>query len=156
MNPVKKTEEIIREKAESVLERNDYFVVDVSLSGAKNSQKLSVLIDGDNGIDIDVCATVSRKLAAIIEELDLIQDKYILEVSSPGVDYPLTTERQFRKNIGRTVKAFLTDKKSIEGKLVDVKNDHFSIQKVIKKEGIKDFKISYSELEKIKVQVSFK
>lgn len=153
---MKRIEEILREKAEELLERDDLFIVEVMFTGAKNNQKIMVLVDGDQGVDIDVCAAVSRKLASFIEEEDLIKDKYILEVSSPGVDYPLTSQRQYKKNIGRTVKVFLKSNKDLEGKLVDVKNDHILVQKTTKKEGIKDFKITYEEIEKIIVQISFK
>jgi ribosome maturation factor RimP len=153
---LKSIEEILRQKAEQLLERDDLFIVEVIFTGAKNSQKITVLVDGDQGVDIDVCAAVSRKLASFIEEGDLIKDKYILEVSSPGVDYPLTSQRQYKKNIGRKVKVFLKGNKDLEGKLADVKNDHILVQKTIKKEGIKDFKLTYEEIEKIKVQISFK
>jgi ribosome maturation factor RimP len=94
---VKKIEGKIKDLAESVLERTDYFIVDVVYSGSGNNQKVTVLIDGDHGVDIDICASISRKLSMKIDELDLIPNKYVLEVSSPGVDYPLTSQRQIKK-----------------------------------------------------------
>jgi ribosome maturation factor RimP len=153
---LKNIEEIVKKTAESVLDREDYFIVEATVAGVPGNQKVTVLIDGDNGVDIDVCAAVSRKLSLKIDELDLITDKYVLEVSSPGLDYPLTSPRQFKKNVGRLVKAFLKDNKTLEGTLFAVNNDHICVQKETKKEGIKEYKISYDEIKELKVQVSFK
>jgi ribosome maturation factor RimP len=155
-NSLKKIEEIVRNIAESVLDRDDYFIVDVNASGAMNPQKITVLLDSDSGIDIDDCARLSRALSMKIDELDLISDKYTLEVSSPGIEYPLTTPRQYKKNLGRMVKAFLKENKTIEGKLLDVGDDHVIVRKENKKEGVKDIRIFNDELLKIIVQVSFK
>jgi ribosome maturation factor RimP len=154
---LKNIEEIVKNIAASVLERDDYFIVEVTLTGARNNQKVKVLIDGDHGVDIDVCATVSKKLSRKIDELDLIKDNYVLEVSSAGIDYPLTSQRQYKKNIGRMVRAFLQDNKTVEGKLIAVNNDSICIQKKeTKKEEKKEYNISYDEIKEIKVQVSFK
>ncbi len=139
-----------------ILESEDHFIVDVSVSGARNSQKIVVMIDGDHGVDIDVCASVSRKLSAQLDEMDVFEGNYFLEVTSPGVDYPLKIQRQYQKNIGRKVKVYLTSNKTIEGQLIDANNDHICIRKENKKEGIVESKISYTELVKTIVQISFK
>jgi ribosome maturation factor RimP len=155
-NSLENVEETLRKAVEAVLEKEDYFIVEVNISGTRDHQKVTVLLDGDNGVDIDLCASLSRKLSVKIEELDLIRDKYTLEVSSPGIDYPLTTPRQYKKNLGRMVKAFQKQGEIVEGRLQETNDDHLVIRKENKKEGVKDYRIFYDDLTKITVQVSFK
>lgn len=64
---------------------------------------LRVYIDKEGGIDIDDCSTVSSKLAKLLDEKDLIKEKYYLEVSSPGIDRPLKTDKDFLSNYGKKV-----------------------------------------------------
>ena len=59
------------------------------LRGNVGNQKVLVLIDGDEGVNIDDCSKISRKVGPILEEGDFMPGKYLLEVSSPGLDHPL-------------------------------------------------------------------
>lgn len=129
----------------------DLFLVDVILKGNPGNQKLIVLIDGDHGINIDICASLSRKIGNYIEDHQLIDSKYLLEVSSPGLEHPIGTDRQYQKNIGRNVRVMLLSGEQIEGILDSVSGDHIIVisdsnQLVIKK----------IEINQTKVLVSFK
>src|SRR6478672_1859526 len=66
-----------------------------------------VTVDGDNGVSLDEVADISRRISAALDEVDgqLGSQPYTLEVSSPGVDRPLTEERHWRRVIGRLVKS---------------------------------------------------
>ncbi len=86
-----------------IIENPEIFVVDILITD-KSKQRIVVLLDGDKGVDIDQCADVSRKLGDIIETENIIEDAYILEVSSPGLDFPLKFPRQYLSNMGRTLK----------------------------------------------------
>ena len=99
---------------------SSHFVVDIQVTEKGIKPQVKILIDSDEGLKIDTCAKVSRKVGLEIEEKALLSDAYVLEVSSPGLDFPLTTERQFKKNIGRKIKVTLFDNKEIEGELVGV------------------------------------
>jgi ribosome maturation factor RimP len=89
----------IRELAESHLTDASHFVVDVVISKHR-PHKVSVFLDGDNGITIDHCSDLSRALSEDLDKLDLIRENYMLEVGTPGLDQPLKLKRQFVKNIG--------------------------------------------------------
>lgn len=102
----------------------EFFVVEVTVTGNKALTKITVLLDGDHGIDIDRCARVSRQLGHRIEEQNLIETPYVLEVSSPGLDMPLKLKRQYSKNIGRKVRVLLTDGSTKTGRLEAVEVDH--------------------------------
>ena len=88
---------------EKIITNPEIFVVEV-LVVDKTKKKIMVLLDGDKGVDIDECAKVSRQLGEIIEAENIIEDAYILEVSSPGLDFPLKLQRQYVANIGRNLK----------------------------------------------------
>ena len=101
-----------------LLEGTSYFPVDVSVMGVKSVPKITILLDGDEGIGIDKCAEVSRKLGAQLEEReDLLPGAFTLEVSSPGLDTPLKLPRQYAKNVGRRVKIKLKDGSERTGRL---------------------------------------
>ena len=96
---------------------DELFLVEVQATGNQGFTKLTVLLDGDQGIDIDRCARISRWLGGRIEELNLVESAYVLEVSSPGLDTPLQLRRQYLRNIGRNVKVTLTDESLRTGRL---------------------------------------
>lgn len=131
------------------------FVVNVILKGNPGNQKLIVLLDGDEGITIDQCSKVSRGLSAELEEKDLIDGKYHLEVSSAGIDFPLQSIRQYQKNIGRSLKVTMMSGDVYTGELAEVSDDFIVLNEQQKKESI-EHKISLSEIDKSMVLVSFK
>lgn len=141
---------------EEILDQDeDLFLVEVSHKGNSGNSKLLVLIDGDQGLDIDRCARVSRQLGAQLEELDIIPGKYTLEVSSPGIDQPLKLKRQYVKNIGRSLKVELNDGEQKEGVLTAVEDEQFDLEVTNKKEKMIST-IALSDVKKSKVIVSFK
>lgn len=110
--------------AESLLPDDSLYIVSVEVKGNPRTElKVIVLADGDEGIGIDEVADLSRALGKAVEEQNLIEGPWNLEVGSPGVDVPLQGERQYRKNIDRTLKVTLKDGKEVEGRLADVLGD---------------------------------
>ena len=104
----------------------DWFAVAVSVS-EKGTGRVSVFVDSDEGLKIADCAAFSRKLGDRIEEEELFDNPYKLEVSSPGLDRPLLLVRQYKKNIGRDLKVRLNDGKEISGTLCFCRrNGHYA------------------------------
>ena len=114
-----------------------------------------VLLDGDEGITIDQCSQVSRELSGLLEETDLIDGKYFLEVSSAGLDFPLQSIRQYYKNVGRSLKIDLADGSQVSGELKTVEDDKIVLEEKVKKEVI-THEINLSDIKKSMVLVSFK
>ena len=152
---MKELREKIKTMTEALLPDEKYYVVDLIISGNKNNLKVKALIDSDEGLDIDVCAAISRSLSDKIDELDLIQSKYLLEVSSPGVDFPLQLKRQYKKNIGRDLKAVLNDGKTHQGELIEAAGDYIILREVKGKES-REISLPYDQIKSAKVLVSFK
>jgi len=152
--------EQLRQLAQKSLLNNSQFVVDVILAGKNASTpKIVVIIDGDQGVSIDDCAEISRKLSAALDEQDIIADRYLLEVSTPGLDHPLAMQRQYPKNVGRTLKVHLKEKKIVQGKLAEAGAEKITLTQEVK-EGKKTvteiLHIAYADIEKAFVMVSFK
>jgi len=159
----------LRERIEEIVQNlieEEYFIVEVSDSGSGGRQKITVLIDGDNGITIEKCAEVSRKLGNEIEKQELIDQNFILEVSSPGADSPLKFLRQYKKNIGRKLKVQLEDENSLSGTLMGVNEDSIVIEaelpvvnrngKVMKnKKTFQETEIPFNKIRKTSVIISF-
>jgi ribosome maturation factor RimP len=78
-------------------------LIDVELKGGKAQLLVRVVVDAPGGVLIDTCAALSRALADELDTKDVITSRYRLEVSSPGVDRPLRTVRDFQRNLGREV-----------------------------------------------------
>ncbi len=133
---------------------SELFVVEVTLTGPKSYQKLKIFLDGDNGVTIDQCAQISRKIAAKLDEEDLFKEAYQLEVSSAGIDQPLQQLRQYYKNIGRSVKVFKHDGKEVKGKLISVNDQEIEIE--VKNKKVTEMStILFQDIQHTKVLVTF-
>ena len=145
----------IKELAESALQEPGHFIVEVLYFGRHLPARLMVILDGDNGVTIDQCADLSRKLAVLLEEQNVLEDAYLLEVSTPGLDQPLKLKRQYFKNKGRQFKVHLRDKSIVQGKLEEVSDEKLTITQVEKKET-KVTEVTFDDVERAFVMVSFK
>lgn len=156
--------EDLKQKLVELVERNlpdeEHFLVDLQVTPKKDQMNLNILIDADQGLTIDTCAKVSRLVSEEIDALDLIDSAYRIEVSSPGVDFPLSSVRQYRKNVGRELKVLLSDGKEQKGKLIEANENGIILSVKVKEKGKKavekELPIAYDEIKKSVVQVSFK
>ena len=140
-------------------DKPDIFLVEVVVSGSQKKNKVLVLIDGDQGVTIDQCATLSRKISADLEEKDIMDGAYRLEVSSPGVEFPLKFERQYPQHVGRKVKVILTDGSEKTGKLLEVGNGIVKLDEELKegkKTSFQEVQIKLEDIKSMIVLVSFK
>ena len=104
-----KLSEKIHDLVAEVLEGSDKFLVDFVV---QPGNRFTVYIDGDHGVTIQDCQSVSR---SIENNVDHEKEDFDLTVSSAGLDHPLKYERQYRKNIGQDLDVITLDGKKIEG-----------------------------------------
>ena len=154
MNIEQKVSELVAQK---IADRPDLFLVDVKMHP---NGKLIVLLDGDNGVGIADCVAVSRHVGYHLEEENVIEHAYNLEVSSPGIDAPLKLKRQYEKNIGRNLSIKQADSLKREGTLLQVAEDGIVIEEKIKEKGKKaelvESHIPFEQITETKVLISFK
>ncbi|UHG90194.1 ribosome maturation factor RimP [Spirosoma oryzicola] len=109
----------ITELLQPYLNNGQIYIVDVQVVGRQGGRiKVTILLDSDAGITIDECADISRRLGLQMDESNFFGEApFTLEVSSPGVDFPLTFPRQYIRNIGRNLAVLLTNGTTYKGKL---------------------------------------
>jgi ribosome maturation factor RimP len=86
-----------------VLQNFNIDFIALELKGSKSNLVVRVVADQDGGITLPTCAAISRALSDQLDVADVIPGRYRLEVSSPGIDWPLKTARDFQRHLGREV-----------------------------------------------------
>lgn len=154
MQVERRVEELVNEK---ISDRPELFLVEVKMLP---NNKLNIQVDGDEGISIQDCAAISRHVGFHLEEENVLEKAYNLEVSSPGVGEPLKLQRQYHKNIGREVSVKLATGDKKEGKLVSVGENSLTIEETVKEKGkkarVEENTIELNNIIEIKVLISFK
>lgn len=123
----------IKELAETVLEGRPLFVVDIQVKGHKGSRTVWIYIDSEEGgVDLDECAKISDELSLLLDAHNVVEGRYRLNISSPGLDRPLVDPRQYPKNVGR--KATVRFNKAgeelrVEGTIKKFADDQLIIEK---------------------------
>jgi len=107
-------------------------ILTVELSGRGSGTILRVYIDGPDGVTLDDCANVSHQLSAILDVEDPIPDAYTLEVSSPGLDRPLSKRSHFEAVLGQQVKiqthGYIQGRRKFTGLLTNVSDKALTVE----------------------------
>ena len=104
---------------EPVVCEHDAEIVDLELTGPVNNQMLRLLVHKEPGITVDLCEAISREVGDLLDVEDPIPGRYRLEVTSPGVNRSLRTDRDFARVRSRLLKVVLLSGKNIHGRLED-------------------------------------
>lgn len=97
----------IKELVGGLFTGKGYDLVELSLKRDKGKLILRFLVDlPSGGITLDECAALNQEISSILDEADLIQESFSLEVSSPGIDRPLKTQKDFERKLNRQVRVF--------------------------------------------------
>ena len=135
-----KTKTLCEEKIVPVIERMGYEVVEVEYAKKADGMNLTFFIDKDGEIDVDDCEAVSKTIDPLLDELNPTDDQaYILNVSSPGIDRPLKTDKDFKRHLGKEIAVTLFAKqngvKNFEGELVEFDQNTVTIKPLPDKKG---------------------
>jgi ribosome maturation factor RimP len=99
--------------------RAGYEIEEVVIDAAARPPRITVVADGDEPLDLDSIAELSRSASDVLDRIDT--PPYVLEVTSPGVDRPLTTEKHYRRARGRKVELTLSDGSQLTGRLGEIR-----------------------------------
>lgn len=150
----RKVEDIVYELAKPIIDRNNFELVEIEYKKEGPDWYLRVYIDKEGGITIDDCQSVSEELSDLLDDADPIEQSYIFEVSSPGIDRPLKTDRDYEKNDGKPIEIKLfspmNGKKVLEGIL----KGHTADEVEIESDG-KVLRIDRSSIALIKPLIKF-
>lgn len=103
---------------EPILEAEDAELVDLELAGSRGRPVIRAYVDTEEGVTLDECARLSRLLERELEDVGAVPERYVLEVSSPGLERPLTKRRHFERFAGREVEIRLYAKRDGRKKFV--------------------------------------
>jgi ribosome maturation factor RimP len=152
------TVEKIQELAEAKIAEGSNFIVDIAVKPGNN---IYVLIDNDNGVSIKDCVEMSRHIEF---SLDREKEDFELHVSSPGLDRPLKTLRQYQKYVGKELSVTSKDGKKYAGKLLKATDEGIEIETRAKeavegKKGkqllIRNISLTFNQIKETKVVISF-
>jgi ribosome maturation factor RimP len=124
----------------------------VDLSKAGKRSVLRVAVDKDGGVDMDDVAAATAEVSRLLDDSDVMgNSSYTLEVSSPGVDRPLTLPRHWRRNAGRLVKVTLSDGAETTGRIGECDESGASIDV----DGAVQ-RLEFADVSKARIQIEFK
>ena len=127
----------------------DLEAVDVSAAGKR--RVVRVAVDQDGGVTMDEIAEATREVSRVLDERDLMGERpYTLEVSSRGVDRPLTLPRHWRRNVGRLVEVVLHDADGLTGRVLDADDEGAGLDV----DGTPR-RVAFADVAKAKVQIEF-
>ncbi|SOX53141.1 ribosome maturation factor RimP, partial [Mycobacterium ahvazicum] len=134
--------------------RAGYEIEDVVIDARVRPPRITVIADGDTPLDLDTVTTLSRSASALLDGLGSTGGSYVLEVSSPGVERPLTNEKHFRRARGRKVEVALANGSRLTGRVGQTGADAVAL---VIRDG-RDWavrEIPLAEIAKAVVQVEF-
>ncbi len=124
----------------------------VDLSKAGKRSVLRIAVDKDGGVDMDDIAAATKAVSVVLDDSPLMgPTAFTLEVTSPGVDRPLTLPRHWRRNATRLVKIDRRDEEPLIGRIVAADDDGATLEV----EGVEQT-IAYEAVKKAKIQIEFK
>jgi ribosome maturation factor RimP len=130
----------------------DVEAVEVQKAGRRHVVR--IVVDRDGGVDLDLVAAVSRRASELLDEpplADHLPGPFVLEVTSPGVDRPLTEPRHWRRALSRLVDVTLADGSTVTGRVTAVPDDSTA---VVTSDGA-DVEIDLADVRRAVVQVEF-
>jgi ribosome maturation factor RimP len=145
--PLEEIETLVRK----IVEAEGMELVDLEFKTGKSRDLLRIFIEKNGGVTLDDCENISRQVGAVLDVKDLLKQAYVLEVSSPGIDRPFKTERDFQRNLGRTIKVYFGEGEAPAiGRLLEVQSDH-----IVLNENGKLRKIAWDQIKKAHQEIIF-
>ena len=130
------------------LESLGFYLEDVTITSAGRRSMLTVIVDGDTHLSLDQVTSATKAIGEIVESIQSLDETpFTLEVTSPGLDRPLTKVRHWQKNINRLVKVVLQDGSEVKGRINEV-NEANSV--------VGEIKVNYSDIKRATLEVEFK
>ena len=130
------------------IESLGFYIEDITITSAGKRSMLTVIVDGDTHLSLDQVTVATKAISEIVENLPTLgNNPFTLEVTSPGLDRPLTKPRHWRKNQDRLIKIVLTDGKEVNGRIKDSTETSVTVD---------DQTINFADIKRATLEVEFK
>ena len=131
-----------------IIEATGNYLEELSITSAGKVKILTVIIDSDAHLNLDQVTAVTKEISEVIEALEGLGDgAFTLEVTSPGLDRPLTKPRHWRKNLDRLVKIIMTSGQEVTGRIGEATETTVLVDSQ---------KVSYEDIKRAVLEVEFK
>jgi ribosome maturation factor RimP len=145
----------IAELITPALQQAGYFLEDVNLVTPGSHRIVTVIVDGESSLNLDQVTVASKLVSELMDEAPFMgETPFTLEVTSPGIDRPLTLPRHFAKNVTRLLKVTKTDGEVITGRIASNTDVDVTLTVVVKKET-KDVVVALADIKRAVVEIEF-
>ncbi|MFF3401196.1 ribosome maturation factor RimP [Streptomyces sp. NPDC002659] len=149
--------ERLRGLLEPLVSAADLDLEEIEVSRAGKRRMLRIIVDSDEGATLDACAELSRVISQKLDETDAMgADEYVLEVSSPGADRPLTEHRHYVRATGRLVKLQLHESGELVARILTVDDEGLDLEVPgVKGRRPTARRVTFAEIAKARVEIEF-
>jgi ribosome maturation factor RimP len=145
----------ISEHITPALHKAGYFLEDVNLVSPGQHRIVTVIVDGESALNLDQVTVASKLVSELLDEATFMgETPFTLEVTSPGIDRPLTIPRHFAKNVDRLLKVTKTDGVVITGRILSNTDSDVTLS-VTEKKNVKEVVISLGDIKRAQVEIEF-
>ena len=137
------------------LQQAGYFLEDINIVSPGQHRILTVIVDGESALNLDQVTIASKLISELLDDAAFMGDApFTLEVTSPGIDRPLTLPRHFGKNLNRLLKVTKTDGAVIVGRILSHTDNDVTLTVTEKKE-VREITISLADIKRAQVEIEF-
>ncbi|MEJ6574035.1 MAG: ribosome maturation factor RimP [Actinomycetes bacterium] len=141
-------DEVISAVIRPIIEASGNYLEELTITSAGKVKILTVIVDSESHLNLDQITAVTKEISEVIEALEeLGESAFTLEVTSPGIDRPLTKPRHWRKNIDRLVKIVLTSGQDFQGRIGEATETTVLVG---------DQKVSFEDIKRAVLEIEFK
>jgi ribosome maturation factor RimP len=145
----------ISELISPALHQAGYFLEDINVVSPGNHRIVTVIVDGESALNLDQVTVASKLVSELVDEASFMgETPFTLEVTSPGIDRPLTLPRHFSKNVTRLLKVTKNDGAVITGRITSNTDVDVTLNVTDKKE-VKEVAIALSDIKRAVVEIEF-
>jgi ribosome maturation factor RimP len=147
--------EKITELVQPAVESAGFFLEDVHVVSPGKHRIITCVVDGHTPLNLDQVTSVSRDISELLDAADFMDETaFTLEVTSPGVDRPLTLARHWQKNLNRLVKVVKQDASSVNGRITTIKDSQVILIEDIKGKS-KEHIVQFADVKRATVEIEF-
>ncbi len=145
----------ISELITPALHQAGYFLEDVNIVSPGQHRIVTVIVDGESGLNLDQVTVASKLVSELLDAATFMgETPFTLEVTSPGIDRPLTLPRHFAKNVDRLLKVTKTDGLTITGRILSNTENEVTLS-VTEKKDVKEVVVALTDIKRATVEIEF-